>query len=182
MKKHFTRVQPKIDNTAYIDPTAVIIGKVIIGKNVYVAPGAVIRSDEPKSSIVIQDNCNVQDKVIIHALAGTTVIIKKNTSLAHGCIIHGPCVIGKDCFVGFGTVIFNAELCNEVIVKHLAVIEGVEIPAGRLVANGIVVDSKDMVNDLGMASEELKAFSQKVVKANLDLAKRYKNIPSNIPR
>ena len=92
---------PQIDNTAYIDSTAVIIGRVKIGKNVFVGPGAVIRADESESSITVEDNCNVQDRVIIHALENSSVLIEKNTSLAHGCIIHGPCKIGEDCFVDF---------------------------------------------------------------------------------
>ncbi|MDP2830648.1 MAG: carbonate dehydratase, partial [Candidatus Omnitrophota bacterium] len=52
---------PKIDKTSYIDPTAVIIGKVKIGKNVFIAPGAVIRADEAKSSVIIGDSSNIQD-------------------------------------------------------------------------------------------------------------------------
>jgi carbonic anhydrase/acetyltransferase-like protein (isoleucine patch superfamily) len=67
-KKNSNSDFPEIDNTAYIDSPAVIVGKVKIGKNVFVAPGAVIRGDEPKSSIIIHDNCNVQDRVVIHAL------------------------------------------------------------------------------------------------------------------
>lgn len=86
---------PKIDKTAYINPTAMIIGKVSIGKNVFVAPGEVIRADEPGSSVSIGDNSNIQDRVIIHALGNSSVIIGKNTSLSHGCIVHGPCKIGK---------------------------------------------------------------------------------------
>ena len=166
---------PVIDPSSYVDPTAVIIGKVKIGKNVYVGPGAVIRADEPGSSIVIQDNCNVQDRVIIHALAGSAVEVGEDSSLAHGCIVHGPCKIGAGCFIGFGSVVFNAKMGDKVIAKHLAVVEGVEIPSGKLVSNGIVVDSGDKVENLAMATEELKAFSQKVVKANLDLVEGYKN-------
>lgn len=91
---------PKIHTSAYIDATAIVIGNVRIGKNVFVAPGAVIRADEPESFISVGDNCNVQDRVIIHALGNGSVIIGENTSLAHGCIVHGPCRIEKDCFKG----------------------------------------------------------------------------------
>lgn len=94
---------PSINKTAYIDSTAVIIGDVKIGKNVFVGPGAVIRADEPNSSITVKDNCNIQDRVIIHALENSSVSIDKSTSLAHGCIIHGPCKIGKNCFIGSGS-------------------------------------------------------------------------------
>ena len=108
---------PKIDKTAYIDPSAVIIGKVTIGRNVFVAPGAVIRADEPESFIRIGDNCNIQDRVVAHALANTSVIIGRNTSLSHGCIVHGPCVIGKGCFIGFGSVILKPSWKTEFLLN-----------------------------------------------------------------
>jgi len=167
---------PEIDKTAYLHPTAVIIGKVKIGKNVFIGPGVVIRGDEPKSSIIIHDNCNIQDKIIIHALSGTSVEIDKNSSLAHGCIIHGPCKIGYGCFIGFNAVIFNANLGDEVIVKHLAIVENVEITSRKLVPNGAVIDTKEKAEDLKSVTKELKIFSQKVVKVNLDLIKGYKNV------
>lgn len=165
---------PQIDDSTYISPTAVIIGRVKIGKSVFVGPLTVIRADEPESSIIIHDNCNIQDRVIIHALENSSVSIEENTSLAHGCIVHGPCKIGQGCFIGFGTVVFNAVLSNEIVVKHLVVIEGVEIPSGRLVPNRAVINSEDKVKDLELATEELEIFSQKVVKVNLDLVKGYK--------
>ena len=119
---------PEIDNTAYIDRTAVIIGKVKIGKNVFIGPDAVLRADEPRSSITINDNCNVQDRVIIHVLENSSVLIEENTSLTHGCIIHGPCKIAENCFIGFGSVVFKSNIGEGVCVKHLAVVEGVDIP------------------------------------------------------
>ncbi len=91
---------PDIDDTAYIDPSAVIIGKVKMGKNVFVGPFAVLRADEPDSSIIIGDNCNIQDRVVLHSLEDSLVLIEEITSLAHGCIIHGPCKIGNNCFIG----------------------------------------------------------------------------------
>ncbi|MBU0952022.1 MAG: hypothetical protein KKH91_04250 [Elusimicrobia bacterium] len=83
--------------SAFVHPTAVIIGNVKIGKQVFVGPDAVIRADEPKSSIFIGANCNVQDRVIVHALQNTSVYVDNNSSLSHGCIVHGPCKIGKKC-------------------------------------------------------------------------------------
>ncbi|OGS45823.1 MAG: carbonate dehydratase [Elusimicrobia bacterium RIFOXYD2_FULL_34_15] len=167
---------PIIHRTSYIDVDATVIGKVIIGKNVFVGPLAVIRADEPGSSIIIKDNCNVQDRVIIHTLESTTVKISESTSLAHGCIVHGPCKIGKRCFIGFGAVIFKANLGNEVIVKHLAIVEGVRIPSKKLVPNGVVIDSRNKIKNLKNATKELEDFSQKVVKTNLDLVKGYENV------
>ena len=165
---------PKIDKTAYIDLSAVIIGKVKIGRNVFVAPGAVIRADEPGSFIRIGDNCNIQDRVVIHALGNSSVIIGQNTSLSHGCIIHGPCAIAKGCFVGFGSVIFKAKLEDGVFVKFMAVVSGVNIPSRRLIPDRAVVDTKAKVKLLSAASGEFRKFSQRVLRANRNLLNGYR--------
>lgn len=166
---------PQIDNSAYVDPTAVIIGKVSMGGNVFVGPGAVIRADEPDSSIVIKDNCNVQDRVIIHTLENSSVLVEENTSLAHGCIIHGPCKIGRNCFVGFGSVVFNAEIGEGVAVKHLAVIEGVNILSERVVESSRVINSEDDARELRCVNNNLKNFVKKVNDRNLGLVRGYRD-------
>ena len=165
---------PQIDSSAYIDSTAVIIGNVNIGKNVFVGPTAVIRADEPGSSIIIKDNCNVQDKVIIHALEGSSVLIEENSSLAHGCIVHGPCKISKNCFVGFGSVVFDAEIGVGVVIKHLAVVEGVNIPQRKTIESSQLTNSEDEAKNLGCADKSMRDFARKIIEANLDLVKKYK--------
>lgn len=168
--------KPKVDKTAYIDPSAVIIGNVKIGKNVFIAPGAVIRADETESSIRIGNNSNIQDRVIIHSLRNSSVIIGNNTSLSHGCIIHGPCDIGNECFVGFGSVIFKAILKDRVFVKFLAVISGVVIPSRRIIPDAAVIDSGSKVRVLKIISEECSDFNQRVLRTNLELLKGYRYI------
>jgi len=165
---------PRVHKTAFIDSTAVIIGKLIVGKNAFIGPGAVIRADEPDSSIIIGDNCNIQDRVIIHSLSGCEVVIGKNSSLAHGCIVHGPCKIGKNCFIGFGSVVFKSELADYVFVKHLAVVEGVSISSEKVVASKQLVNCADDVKKLTSVGKKDKSFMEKVVKVNLCLGKEYK--------
>ena len=167
---------PQINDSAYIHPSAAIVGNVTIGKNVFVGPGAVIRADEPGSSITIKDNCNVQDRVIIHALENTPVLIEEGTSLAHGCIIHGSCKIRKNCFIGFGSVVFNAEIDEGVVIKHLVIVEGVNVSAGKIVESGEVVKDEKGMRELRGAGKKSKDFIKKIVKANLDLVKGYKKI------
>jgi len=166
---------PEIDNTAYIHPSAVIIGNVVIGKNVFVGPGAVIRADEQSSSILIQDNCNIQDRVIIHALENSSVTIEQNSSLAHGCIVHGPCKIARNCFIGFGSIVFKAEIGEGVVIKHLAVVEGVIIPPERVVESTQLINNDNDVKGLKFTENDLKIFSKKVVEVNLNLAKSYRD-------
>lgn len=160
---------PQIDKSSYVDPTAVLIGKVRIGKNVFIAPGAVIRADEPNTSILVNDNCNIQDRVIIHALGGSFVRIDKGSSLSHGCIVHGPCIIGEECFIGFGAVVFKSVIGNKVYVGHLAVVEGVDILEKRSVPSGSVIDRENKAKALKTISQDQEKFIQQVIDANLRL-------------
>ena len=178
-KKHNIRIfqgqRPQIDSSAFIDPTAVIIGKVSIGRNVFVGPGAVVRADEPGSSIIIQDGCNVQDRVIVHALGRTAVVVDEGTSLSHGCIIHGPCKIGKRCFIGFGSVVFRAEIGDGVCVKHLTVVENANILSEKKVDSNQRISGEESPECLCCVDGETRAFMDNVAKANLDLVGGYKN-------
>ena len=86
---------PEIAPTAYVHPTAMVIGRVHIGERAFVGPHAVIRADEAGPGgtiepIVIGESANVQDCAIIHALGGTGVDIGRGTSIAHAAVVHGP--------------------------------------------------------------------------------------------
>jgi carbonic anhydrase/acetyltransferase-like protein (isoleucine patch superfamily) len=79
-------------------------------------------------AIVIESEVNIQDGVIIHALGGSPVHIGSGVSLAHGAVIHGPCHVENNCFVGFKSVVFKARIGDGVVIQHQALVEGVEIP------------------------------------------------------
>ncbi len=170
---------PRVDPTAYIDPAAQIIGNVHIGPQVYIGPNAVIRADESDDkgqvhSIEIGPQCNIQDGVIIHALGGTRVTIGQRTSLAHGCIIHGPCTLGRECFVGFRAVVYKASLEDGVFINAGAVVQGVDLVANALVPLAVTVLSReDVVKIVSTTSPTDCEFMKKVVNANLALAKGY---------
>ncbi|MDK2893150.1 carbonate dehydratase [Methanohalophilus sp.] len=167
--------QPEISETAWISDKATIIGNVYIGNNVFVGPNAVIRADETDTIIKIEDNCNVQDNVIIHGTTGSKVVIGKETSLAHGCIVHGPCTIGKGCFIGFGAVVFDCTLGDDVVVLHNATVHGVTIKPSKSVPIGsVIVNANDAAN-LPDLSCDLAEFKQNVIEANLELVKGYRN-------
>jgi carbonic anhydrase/acetyltransferase-like protein (isoleucine patch superfamily) len=161
---------PEVDKSSYVDPLAILIGKIKIGKNIFIAPGAVIRADEPNTSISINDNCNIQDRVVIHALRGSSVRIDKGSSLSHGCIIHGPCIIGRECFIGFGSVIFKSALADKVFVGHLAVVEGVVVPKRRFVPSGSAINHKKKAKALKTISQVQEKFIRQVIDANIRLA------------
>ena len=170
---------PEVHPEAYLDPTAQLIGRVRIGPGVFVGPGAGIRADEPDAdgevqAITVAAECNIQDGAIIHALAGTRVTIGPRTSLSHGAILHGPCSIGKRCFVGFGAVVFRAEVGEGVFIGPRAVVEGVDVPADTSIP-AATCPSQDELAQLRNTDPSEREFMEKVVQANLKLAEGYRN-------
>ena len=128
----FNAIKPLVHESSFIHPLAAVTGNVIIGKNVYVGPGAAIRGDW--GQIIIEDGCNVQENCTIHMFPGVTVILKEGAHIGHGAIIHGA-NIGKNCLVGMNAVIMdNVELGDECIVGALCFIKaGEKIPSRSLV-------------------------------------------------
>lgn len=126
-------IQPVVHETAYVHPQAVVTGDVIIGRRVYIGPGAAIRGDFGK--IIIEDGCNVQENCTIHMFPGVTVRLKENAHIGHGAIIHGA-EIGRNCLVGMNAVIMDdVVLGDECIVGALSFVKAKEvIPARSLVA------------------------------------------------
>jgi phenylacetic acid degradation protein len=122
---------PVVHESSFIHPQAAVTGNVIIGKNVYVGPGAAIRGDW--GGIVIEDGCNVQENCTIHMFPGVTVLLKEGAHIGHGAVIHGA-VIGRNCLIGMNSVIMdNVELGDECVVGALSFIKANEkIPARSL--------------------------------------------------
>ncbi len=80
----FNGIKPVIHETAFIHPQAIVTGNVIIGKDVYIGPGAAIRGDWGK--IIIEDGCNVQENCTVHMFPGVIVLLKQAAHIGHGLI------------------------------------------------------------------------------------------------
>ena len=106
----FKGFKPVIHESSYIHPQANVTGNVIIGKDVYIGPGAAIRGDF--GEIIIEDGCNVQENCTVHMFPGTTTILKKGAHIGHGAIIHGG-VIGENCLVGMNSVVMDDVVIEE---------------------------------------------------------------------
>jgi phenylacetic acid degradation protein len=129
----FNNYIPVIHESAFIHPQAAVTGNVIIGKNVYVGPGAAIRGDW--GQVIIEDGCNVQENCTIHMFPGVTVLLKEGAHIGHGAIIHGA-VIGKNTLVGMNAVIMdNVQIGDECVVGALSFIKaGENIPPRSVIA------------------------------------------------
>ena len=126
---------PVIDPTAYVHPTAVLIGDVIVGPRCYVGPAASLRGDFGR--IVLRDGANVQDTCVIHGFPDSDTIIEIDGHIGHGAVIHGA-HIGQNAMVGMNAVVMDrAEIGESAIIGAMAFVrEGTIIPP-RSLALGI---------------------------------------------
>ncbi|MCL2933626.1 MAG: ribulose bisphosphate carboxylase small subunit [Trichodesmium sp. MAG_R03] len=174
--------QPKIDDTAYVHSFSNIIGDVRIGANVLVAPGTSIRADEG-TPFFIGAGSNIQDGVVIHGLEQGRVIgddqqeysvwIGKNASITHKALVHGPCYIGDDCFIGFRSTVFNSRIGEGCIVMLHALIQDVEIPPGKYVPSGAIITNQQQADRLPNVLTNDLEFAHHVVGINESLRKGY---------
>lgn len=128
----FKGFKPVVHESAFVHPQAVVTGNVIIGRDVYIGPGAAIRGDW--GGIVIEDGCNVQENCTIHMFPGITVRLMEGAHIGHGAIIHGA-TIGKNVLVGMNAVIMDHVIIgDECIIGALCFIKAEEkIPPRSLV-------------------------------------------------
>src|SRR3984885_6114204 len=160
MVYQFKNFIPVVHESAFIHPQSAITGNVVIGKNVYIGPGAAIRGDFGK--IIIEDGCNVQENCTIHMFPGVTVLLKENAHIGHGAVIHGA-NIGKNCLVGMNAVIMdNVDLGDNCIVGALSLIKADEkIPAGSMLVGNPAKIIKQVSDEmLHWKTEGTKIYQQ----------------------
>lgn len=156
---------PVIDESSFIHPQASVTGNVIIGKNVYVGPGAAIRGDW--GGIIIEDGCNVQENCTIHMFPGLTVLLKEAAHIGHGAVIHGA-IIGRNCMVGMNAVIMdNVILGDECIVGALSFIKTDE----QFEARSLIV---------GNPAKKIKDVSDEMINWKIEGTVLYQSLPADM--
>ena len=117
----FKGFTPVVHPSAYVHPQAAITGHVVIGRDVYIGPGAAIRGDW--GGIVIEDGCNVQENCTVHMFPGVEVRLQKGAHIGHGAIIHGA-QIGENVLIGMNAVIMDeAVIGKDSIVGALSFVK-----------------------------------------------------------
>ena len=101
---------PVIDPTAYVHPTAVLIGDVIVGPRCYVGPAASLRGDFGR--IILHDGANVQDTCVLHGFPETDTIIEPDGHIGHGAVVHGA-HIGRNVLIGMNAVVMDRSSIGE---------------------------------------------------------------------
>ena len=137
-------LEPCIDRDTFIADTAVIAGKVRIGKGSSVWFGAVLRGDY--AAIEIGESTNIQDQCVLHVVKGKPVKVGNNVTIGHGAVLHG-CEIEDGCIIGMGAVILDGAVIGK----------GSLIGAGSLVPEGKTVPPGSLA--LGSPAKVVREFS-----------------------
>ncbi|PKN04684.1 MAG: carbonic anhydrase [Deltaproteobacteria bacterium HGW-Deltaproteobacteria-9] len=184
--------EPVIGTGTYVHPLAAVIGNVILGNNVMVAPTACVRGDEGQP-LHVGDDTNVQDGVVIHALETEldgkpveknqvevngrkyAVYVGNRVSLAHQVQIHGPAVVMDDTFVGMKVLVFKSSVGKNCVIEPGVILMGVKVADGRYVPAGSIIKTQAEANALPMITADypMKDMNKGVLHVNKALAKGY---------
>lgn len=161
----FDGKQPTVGIDAYVAPTALVIGNVVIGDNCYVGHGAIVRGDYGR--IEIGRGTAVEEAVVIHAPPGALHVIGERVTLGHGAICHG-CLIGAEAVIGMGAICsINSAIGNGSIVAEGAVVTANTTIPDKMVAAG---NPATVIREVRDKDVELWNFGKQLY---IDLAKKY---------
>ena len=128
-------VVPVIDPSAFVHPSAVLIGDVIVGAGCYVGPAASLRGDFGR--LEMRAGSNVQDGCIMHGFPGTDTIVEEDGHVGHGAILHG-CVVKRNALVGMNAVVNDSAVIGEsAIVAAMAFVKAGMVVPPRTLAAGV---------------------------------------------
>jgi len=139
-------VIPVVDPSAYVHPTAVLIGDVHIGPNCYVGPLASLRGDFGR--IVLHAGANVQDNCVMHGFPGHDTVVEENGHIGHGAVLHS-CIVRRDALVGMNAVVMDeAEVGEQAVVAACAFVPaGMRVQPRTLVAGVPAKLMRDLRDD-----------------------------------
>jgi phenylacetic acid degradation protein len=128
-------ITPVVDPTAYVHPSAVLIGDVIVGARAYIGPGASLRGDFGR--IVVEEGANIQDTCMLHGFPGKDTVVGAESTIGHGAVLHG-CAVGRGALIGMNAVVNdNAEVGEDAVVAALAFVKAEARIEGRTLVAGI---------------------------------------------
>lgn len=143
---------PEIDPTAYVDEAATVIGRVTLGKNASVWPGAVLRGDI--NEVMVGDGSNIQDGVVLHVTHEMAVEIGNGVTVGHLAMIHGA-KIGDGALIGIGSIILD----GAVIGKNSVIAAGSLVPPGMSIPEGVMVMGAPAKVKRELTADELKGIA-----------------------
>jgi phenylacetic acid degradation protein len=139
-------VTPVVDPTAYVHPSAVLIGDVIVGPRCYIGPLAALRGDFGR--LILEEGANLQDTCVMHGFPGCDTVVERDGHIGHGAVLHG-CRIGRNALVGMNSVIMdNAVVGADSIVAAMSFVRaGMEIPPRSLAMGSPAKVARELRDD-----------------------------------
>lgn len=180
----FQGFTPVVHESSFIHPQASVTGNVIIGKDVYVGPGAAIRGDW--GQIIIEDGCNIQENCTVHMFPGKTIVLKKGAHVGHGAIIHGA-NLGENCLIGMNSVIMDdASVGAGCIIGALCFVPaGMQIPERKVIVGNpakIIKDVSDEMLEWKTAGTKLYQRLPSDCRESLKEVDPLREVPENRPK
>ena len=162
----FEGKRPKVGETSFVHPAAVLVGGVTIGENCYIGPGAVLRGDF--GYIEVGDGSNIQENCVIHTFPEVTARLGRDSHIGHAAIVHGS-KIKENVLVGMGAILHEGVEIGEncIIGSGCVITANQKIPAGKLVVG---VPGK-IVGDVSPEMNKAKGVGTKLYQT---LPRRYK--------
>jgi len=128
-------ITPVVHPSAFVHPSAVLIGDVIVGPRAYIGPCACLRGDFGR--IVVEDGANIQDTCMLHGFPGKDTVVGAESTIGHGAVLHG-CVVRRGALVGMNCVVNdNAEVGEDAVVAALSFVKAEDTIPARSLAAGI---------------------------------------------
>jgi phenylacetic acid degradation protein len=138
-------ITPVVDPTAFVHPSAVLIGDVIVGARAYIGPFASLRGDFGR--IVVEEGANIQDHCMLHGFPGKDTVVGAEVTFGHGAVLHG-CVVKRGALIGMSCVVNdNAEVGEDAVVAALAFVKAEARIPPRALAVGIPARVIKQVSD-----------------------------------
>lgn len=131
----FEGLRPIVARDAFVHPTSVLIGDVVVGPRCFVGPGAVMRGDIAR--LIMERGSNLQDGCIVHTFPGRETMIGEESHIGHGAVVHG-CTLGRGVMIGMSAVIMDgAVIGDDALVAAHAFVKANDVVESRTLVAGI---------------------------------------------
>jgi phenylacetic acid degradation protein len=142
-------VRPVVHPSAYVHPSAVLIGDVIVGPRCYIGPLASLRGDFGR--LILEEGANLQDTCVMHGFPGGDTVVEVDGHIGHGAVLHG-CRVGRNAMVGMNAVVMDQAVVGEESI----------VAAMSFVKAGMVIPPRSMV--MGMPAKVVRELTDEDVR------------------
>ena len=144
----FAGISPRIHPSAFVAPTATVIGNVTIGEEASIWFGAVIRGDEPEHEIRVGARTSIQDNCVVHVSRQGATLIGDDVTVGHGAILES-CTVGDGALIGMNAVVLQRAVVGPaaLVAAGAVVGSGAEIPARHLAAGAPATVKKELAGE-----------------------------------